>query len=147
MVTETLSKEVGSIPFTKSLACHPRVLWERFIPKMETHVADAKPGSKLAALVTELMLTTGDAACTVSVTARDAGLPLAPGATIWTLEVYVPAARVAGLTDTESVAGAVPDAGESATHDAPDEAAQESVPPPAFVIETFCATGAAPPTV
>ena len=51
------------------------------------------------------------------------------------------------MTETESIAGAVPDAGERPTQNAPDEADQESAPPPAFVIETLCAAGAATPTV
>jgi len=61
--------------------------------------------------------------------------------------VYVPAAKVAGLTETDSVAGAVPEAGESPIHVALDEAVQESVPPPVFVIEIPCVAGVPLPTV
>jgi hypothetical protein len=41
----------------------------------------------------------------------------------------------------------VPDADESVTHAALAEAVHKSVPPPAFVIETLCAPGTAPPAV
>ena len=44
IVTETPSNEVGSAPLTKSLVCHRRVVWARFVPKMATHVAGAKLG-------------------------------------------------------------------------------------------------------
>jgi hypothetical protein len=77
----------------------------------------------------------------------DTGLLDAPAAIICTVAEYDPADRFAGFADTDSVSGAVPEAGESPTQDAPDEAAQESVPPPAFVIEMPCAAGAVPPTV
>src|ERR1700691_1905722 len=89
----------------------------------------------------------GTRACTTSVTPTGAGLPPAPEAVICAVAAYVPAAKVARLTETVSEAGAVPEAGERLSHDAPDEAAQERIPPPAFVIETACAAGAVPPTV
>ena len=36
MVTDTPCREVGSVPFTISLACQVYVRCERFVPKMET---------------------------------------------------------------------------------------------------------------
>jgi hypothetical protein len=53
----------------------------------------------------------------------------------------------AGFTETDSVAGAVPDVADNSNQFAETEAAHESVPPPVFVIERVCGAGAAPPTV
>jgi hypothetical protein len=59
----------------------------------------------------------------------------------------VPAARFTGFTDTLSVAGALPDAAETASQYALVEAVHSSVPPPVLLIATFCAAGTAPPYV
>ena len=93
------------------------------------------------------MLTVGCGACTTSVTDTETGLPVAPVAAIFTVAGKVPADRVAGLTETDNVAGAVPDADENPTQAAPVEAIHESVPLPPFVIETRCAAGAALPVM
>jgi hypothetical protein len=45
------------------------------------------------------------------------------------------------------VAGALPDAGETEIQNALGNAVHASVPPPALVIETFCAAGITPPVV
>ena len=81
----------------------------RFVPYAETMDCAAK-GSTWPA-VDNATVKAGAGACTTSVIPTDAGLPVAPAAAICTLAVYVPADRAAGLTDTDSVAGAVPDAG------------------------------------
>jgi hypothetical protein len=65
--------------------------------------------------------------------------------------VYVPAASPVVFTDTTSVLGAVPEVGVTLSQLPPDVvdalADHVSVPPPAFVNETFCAAGLAPPAV
>jgi hypothetical protein len=58
--------------------------------------------------------------------------------------VYVPAPRPVGETSTESVEGAVPDAGVIDSHDALVIALQVIVPP---LIWIDCAAGIVPPTV
>src|ERR1039458_5803127 len=80
---------------------------------MDTHVAPAKPGWKLAALATPVMLPAGWVPVTTSVTETAAGLPVAPAVAIEMVPVYVPAPKPAGDTDTVSVEGAVPEAGET----------------------------------
>ena len=56
------------------------------------------------------------AAVTVSVTAIDTGVFVAPAAEICTVPLYVPALRPAGETDTERLDGAVPDAADRVNH-------------------------------
>ena len=77
----------------------------------------------------------------------EAGLPLAPAAEICTFVLYVPAARLAGLIEIESVPGAAPEAGDTATQYSLVDAVHERLPPPVFVIDTSCAAGAEPPIV
>jgi hypothetical protein len=107
----------------------------KFVPYAETIDSGAN-GSTWPA-VDKATVKAGAEACTTSVTPTDAGLPPAPAAVVCTVAEYDPAVRFAGFTDTDSAAGAVPDAGERTTQDAPDDAAPKSVPPPAFVIEMF----------
>src|SRR5579863_4090467 len=147
MVADTPWSEVGSIPFTKSEACQVYVAVDRFDPRIDSHVAEAAPGWKLPPLPTAVMVGAGCVPCTTRVMAMEAGLPAAPVAATCTVEVYVPAARFAGLMDIDSIAGALPDKGDTASQYSPlVEAVQESVPPPVFVIDTVCSAGAGLPT-
>src|ERR1017187_3187072 len=87
MVTDTPCREVGSSPFTKSLACHVYVDCDRFVPKMDTQVPAVKPGRKLAAFSTPVIAPAGCVPLTNSVTETAAGLPVEPAAAICTLPV------------------------------------------------------------
>jgi hypothetical protein len=60
--------------------------------------------------------------------------------------VYVPRARPAAFTDTDTEAGAVPAAGVAASHDASSDVVKLSVPPPVLATASDCAGGAAPPS-
>ena len=123
---------------------------DKFAPKIETHVAEAKPFWKLAALDTPLVLLIAGAACvpvTTSVRVTDAGLPDAPVAVICTFPLYDPAAMLAGFTVTFKLDGAVPDATESVAHGTLEVAVHASAPDPPFEIERLCAAGDAAPTV
>jgi len=60
--------------------------------------------------------------------------------------VYVPAPRLAGETSTESVDGAVPDAGATDSQDAFVAALQVSGPPLLFVTWMNCVAGIVDPT-
>ena len=68
------------------------------------------------------------AAETVSVTAIDTGVFVAPVAVICTAPVYVPALSPAGDTDTERLDGAVPDAADTISHGWLELAVQPSAP-------------------
>jgi hypothetical protein len=72
----------------------------------------------------------------VNVTPMDAGVFDAPVAAIEMLPVYVPALKPVGETDTVSVEGAVPEAGETLSQVAVEAAVavQLSVPLALFVI-------------
>ena len=59
----------------------------------------------------------------------------------------MPAARFAALTDTDTFAEALPDAGDTLAQKTLDTTLHGSVPEPLMAIETFCAAGADPPTV
>ena len=87
----------------------------------------------------------GAGGATVSVTGTVFGEPVAPGALIVTVAVYVPAARpfVDGVTVT--VPGPEPFAGETASQSASSAAVQLSVPVPSLPTEIVFASGLGPP--
>ena len=57
------------------------MVWDKFVPKMETQVADAKPGWKLAPLASAVGLATGGAAMILMESLPDAvftAIPTSP---------------------------------------------------------------------
>jgi len=88
----------------------------------------------------------GGGAVTVSVTVMLTDEPVAPAEVIVTVPLYVPAPNPEVSTLTDTVDGATPLAGVAESQGALLDAAQESVPPPAFVTDTAWETGLAPPS-
>src|SRR5690349_7649681 len=58
--------------------------------------------------------------------------------------VLVPAVKPAGFADTVRVFGALPDAGDTVSHDRSLVTLKSSVPPPRLATDTDCAAGSAP---
>ena len=83
---------------------------------------------------------------TVRVTGMLIGEPVAPVEVIVTVPLYVPALNPEVSTLTDTVAGAEPLPGVAESQGALLDAAQESVPPPAFVTDIVWEAGLAPPT-
>src|SRR5688500_16780168 len=85
----------------------------------------------------------------VSVTGTAMGDPDAPGSLTVSVALNVPRGNPAGFTMTEIAAlvvgVAVPDDGETCSHEALGVTLHTSVPPPAFAIVIDCAAGTAPP--
>jgi hypothetical protein len=93
-----------------------------------------------------LTANTGDAgAVTVKVTGKSLGDPLAPGAVIVIVPVYIPAANPAVSTFTVRELGAAPLSGLTLSHDWSPFAVQFNVPPPVFAILRVWAAGFVPP--
>ena len=82
---------------------------------------------------------------TVRVTGMLIGEPVAPVEVIVTVPLYVPAPNPEMSTLTDTVDGATPLAGVAESQVALPDAAQESVPPPAFVTDIVWEAGLAPP--
>ena len=87
----------------------------------------------------------GAAAEMVRLTLTVTGLFDAPAAEIVTVPVYDPTARLAGLTETFGVDGAVPEADERLSQEALAVAVQFSVPVPELVISMGCVAGVGEP--
>jgi hypothetical protein len=96
-----------------------------------------------------LTLRTAGGVVTTNVTVTVAGLLDAPASVIVTVPVYVPTANDAGLMDTLTVDGAVPDVESMLSHAEVEltAAVQVSVPAPLLAIVKGCAGGIFPPTV
>jgi hypothetical protein len=106
------------------------------------------PASDVAALMTPATVICGPtAAAGLTVRATLTVCDVTPGLETVTTPLNGPAVRLVGFTETDSVEGADPEAGETVSQVALDETVQGSAPPLAFVTETPCATGTAPPAV
>src|ERR1043166_9117530 len=96
MVTLTLSKTVGSCKLTKSDVRQVRVVAERLVPKIDTHVPGAMAPPELAALTTpfaEIAGCTG-ADCTLNVTGTVCAIVGGPGRRSVVVPLDVPGAMV-----------------------------------------------------
>ena len=82
---------------------------------------------------------------TVRVTGMLSGEPVTPVEVIVTVPLYVPAASPERSTLTDTVDGAAPLSGFAESQVALSDAAQGSVPPPAFVTDTAWDAGLASP--
>jgi hypothetical protein len=119
------------------------------VPVIEINSFGAIPPAKnVAALKTpagEICGPVGAAGLTVNVTVIFCDA--IPGLETVTTPADEPTERLVGFTETASVEGAAPDVGETVSHVVFDDAVQESVPLAAFVTDTLCAPGTAPPIV
>ena len=112
-------------------------------PAWVTWTGDAKPPATTAREICGNG--PGGGAVTVRVTGMLIGEPVAPAEVIVTDPLYVPAASPEMSTLTVTVDGAAPLAGVAECQVALPDAAQESVPPPAFVTDIVWEAGLAPP--
>src|SRR5438552_3342555 len=118
MATLTPSSAVGSLPPTKSASLHGRVVVDRLLPKIDTHVPGVIALVKLAALTTPFPKIAGSAtgACTISVTGIVCAAVVRNARCSVIVPLYVPGARSLESTSTLSVAGVAAPAGLTESH-------------------------------